>query len=147
MGLDEVWSVPLERCMPVRRFVSRKGQRHVSGRGGRRPRAAMCGSSHGWNRSPDGAGFRRGGRAPVLRPVGAKAVDAALLLARMLVPGPMRPGWSVALRMAASLLPHVRLLDIDARMELAAARPVIVPDNDRVRRREGVHLRPVHPRA
>ena len=26
------------------------------------------------------------------------------------------------------MLPHARLLDIDARMELAAARPVIVPD-------------------
>jgi transposase InsO family protein len=66
--------------------------------------------------------------AAVLRPVGTKAVDAALLLARMLVPEPMRPGWSAALRMSASVLPHARLLDIDARMELAAARPVIVPD-------------------
>lgn len=66
--------------------------------------------------------------AAVLRPVGTKAVDAALLLARMLVPEPMRPGWSEALRMSASVLPHARLLAIDARMELAAARPVIVPD-------------------
>ena len=66
--------------------------------------------------------------AAVLRPVGTKAVDAALLLARMLVPEPMRPGWAAALRMSASRLPHARLLDIDARMELAAARPVIVPD-------------------
>src|SRR6476469_2926171 len=66
--------------------------------------------------------------AAVLRPVGTKAVDAALLLARMLVPEPMRPGWSTALRMSASLLPYERLLGIDARMELAAARPVIVPD-------------------
>lgn len=66
--------------------------------------------------------------AAVLRPVGTKAVDAALLLARMLVPEPMRPGWPAALRMAASRLPHARLVDIDARMQLAAARPVIVPD-------------------
>jgi hypothetical protein len=66
--------------------------------------------------------------AAVLRPVGTKAVDAALLLARMLVPEPMRPGWSVALRMSASRLPHARLLEVDARMELAAAKPVIVPD-------------------
>jgi len=66
--------------------------------------------------------------AAVLRPVGTKAVDAALLLARMLVPEPMRPGWSQALRMSASRLPHARLLEVDARMELAAARPVIVPD-------------------
>lgn len=66
--------------------------------------------------------------AAVLRPVGTKAVDAALLLARMLVPEPMRPGWSAALRMSASRLPHARLLDVDARMESAAAKPVIVPD-------------------
>ena len=66
--------------------------------------------------------------AAVLRPVGTKAVDAALLLARMLVPEPMRPGWAQALRMSASRLPHARLLDIDTRMHAAAARPVIVPD-------------------
>ncbi|VAZ69577.1 hypothetical protein LAUMK40_05740 [Mycobacterium kansasii] len=64
----------------------------------------------------------------VLRPVGTKAVDASLMLAKMLVPEPMRPGWSAALQMSASVLPHARLVDIDARMELAAARPVIVPD-------------------
>jgi hypothetical protein len=36
--------------------------------------------------------------AAVLRPVGTKAVDAALLLARMLVPEPMRPGWAGSAR-------------------------------------------------
>jgi hypothetical protein len=66
--------------------------------------------------------------AGVLRPAGTKAVDAALLLARMLVPEPMRPGWSEALRMSASLIPHARLMSIDARLEHAAAKPVIVPD-------------------
>ncbi|PZH09167.1 integrase [Streptomyces sp. NTH33] len=66
--------------------------------------------------------------AAVLRPVGTKAVDASLLLARMLVPEPMRPGWSQSLRMAASRMPHRRLLEVDARMEQAAAKPVIVPD-------------------
>lgn len=66
--------------------------------------------------------------AAVLRPVGTKAVDAALLLAKMLVPEPMRPGWANALRMSASRLPYVRLLDVDARMREAAARPVIAPD-------------------
>ncbi|WP_338059536.1 Mu transposase C-terminal domain-containing protein [Streptomyces deccanensis] len=66
--------------------------------------------------------------AAVLRPVGTKAVDASLLLARMLVPEPMRPGWPASLRMAASRMPHLRLLDVDARMEQAAAKPVIVPD-------------------
>ncbi|MCF3177970.1 DDE-type integrase/transposase/recombinase [Streptomyces sioyaensis] len=66
--------------------------------------------------------------AAVLRPVGTKAVDASLLLARMLVPEPMRPGWSQSLRMSASRLPHARLVDVDTRMEQSAAKPVIVPD-------------------
>ncbi|WP_158588132.1 hypothetical protein [Actinomadura logoneensis] len=66
--------------------------------------------------------------AAVLRPVGTKAVDAALLLARMLVPEPMRPGWDRSLAMASSRLPHDRLMEVDARMEQAAAKPVIVPD-------------------
>jgi transposase InsO family protein len=66
--------------------------------------------------------------AGVLRPVGTKAVDAALLLARMLVPEPMRPGWPEALRLTASRLPYQRLLSIDARLEQAAAKPVIVPE-------------------
>ncbi|MEU3629688.1 MULTISPECIES: Mu transposase C-terminal domain-containing protein [Streptomyces] len=66
--------------------------------------------------------------AAVLRPAGTKAVDAALLLAKMLVPEPLRPGWSDALAMSATLIPHRRLLDIDARLEKAAAKPVIVPE-------------------
>ena len=66
--------------------------------------------------------------AAVLRPVGAKAVDAALLLARMMVPEPMRPGWDQALAMSASRIPYRRLVSIDTRLELAAAKPVIVPD-------------------
>jgi transposase InsO family protein len=65
--------------------------------------------------------------AAVLRPT-TKAVDAALLLARAMTPEPMRPGWSDALRMSRSVLPHRRLTDIDARLEHAAARPVIVPE-------------------
>jgi len=66
--------------------------------------------------------------AAVLRPSGTKAVDAALLLAKMLVPEPMRPGWSDALALSATLIPHARLLDVDARLEHAAAKPVIVPE-------------------
>jgi len=64
----------------------------------------------------------------VLRPVGTKAVDASLVLAKMLVPEPMRRGWPSALRMSMSRLPYERLVAIDARMREAAARPVIVPD-------------------
>jgi transposase InsO family protein len=65
--------------------------------------------------------------AAVLSPT-TKAVDAALLLARSLTPEPMRPGWSDALRMSRSVLPHRRLAGIDQRLEHAAARPVIVPE-------------------
>ncbi|HUY51170.1 MAG TPA: Mu transposase C-terminal domain-containing protein [Streptosporangiaceae bacterium] len=65
--------------------------------------------------------------AAVLRPT-TRAVDASVLLARALTPEPARPGWPEALKMAHSVLPYQRLLDIDARLEHAAARPVIVPD-------------------
>jgi transposase InsO family protein len=65
--------------------------------------------------------------AAVLRPT-TRSVDASVLLARALTPEPARPGWPEALKMAHSVLPYERLLDIDARLEQAAARPVIVPD-------------------
>ena len=65
--------------------------------------------------------------AAVLRPT-TKAVDAALLLAKALTPEPMRPGWSDALRLSRSVLPHRRLTDIDQRLADAAARPVIAPE-------------------
>ena len=65
--------------------------------------------------------------AAVLRPT-TRSVDASVLLARALTPEPVRPGWPEALKMARSVLPYERLLDIDARLEHAAARPVIVPD-------------------
>jgi hypothetical protein len=57
-----------------------------------------------------------------------KAVDAASVLARMLVPEPMRPGWSESLHHAHSVIPHERLLSIDERFANAAAKPVIVPE-------------------
>lgn len=99
--------------------------------------------------------------AGVLRPEGTKAVDAALLLARMLVPEPMRPGWPEALRMSVSRLPHRRLADIDARLENAAAKPVIVPETivcdrgrvyvsqtfERACESLGVSLQPAHPES
>ena len=65
--------------------------------------------------------------AAVLRPT-TKAVDAALLLARALTPEPMRPGWTDALRLTRSVLPHQSLTAIDERLAHAAARPVIVPE-------------------
>jgi hypothetical protein len=66
--------------------------------------------------------------AAILRPVGAKAVDSAVLLARMMVPEPMRPGWDKALAVSASRIPYKRLATVDERIELAAAKPVIIPD-------------------
>ena len=57
-----------------------------------------------------------------------KAVDAVAVLARMVVPDPLRPGWPESLLFAHSSLPFERLLSIDARFEQAAARPVILPD-------------------
>ncbi|WP_234376757.1 transposase family protein [Streptomyces sp. CB01201] len=65
--------------------------------------------------------------AAVLRPM-TKSVDASVLLARTVTPEPMRPGWAEALAMSRSASPFRRLLDIDARLEQAAARPVIVPE-------------------
>jgi transposase InsO family protein len=67
--------------------------------------------------------------AAVLRPVGLKAVDASLMLARMLVPEPMRPGWAEAAAITSSRLPWRSLEEIDARMHGAAAKPVIVPES------------------
>jgi hypothetical protein len=66
--------------------------------------------------------------AIALRPAGTKGVDAALLLARMLVPAPLRPGWPAALGMAKSVLPHAELTEIDPRLGEAAGRPVIAPE-------------------
>jgi hypothetical protein len=94
----------------------------------------------------------------VLRPT-TKSVDAALLLARCLTPEPMRPGWSEALAMARSVLPHRHLLAVDERLAHAAARPVIVPETivcDRGKvflshgfrsacRSLGISLQPAHP--
>lgn len=58
----------------------------------------------------------------------AKSVDAAALMARAMVPEPMRPGWPEALAMANSALPYRRMLAADERLEQAAARPVIIPE-------------------
>jgi hypothetical protein len=57
-----------------------------------------------------------------------KAVDAAAVLARTLVPEPMRPGWAESLHHAHSVIPHERLLTIDERFANAAAKPVIIPE-------------------
>jgi transposase InsO family protein len=65
--------------------------------------------------------------AAVLRAKGTRSVDAAQLLAQMMVPAPMRPGWAEALAMEHSVVPYERLLSVDARLEGASAQPVITP--------------------
>jgi hypothetical protein len=66
--------------------------------------------------------------AAVLRPVGTRTVDAAVLLAQMATPLTMRPGWQDALAMSRSVIPYERLVSLDERLEHAAARPVIMPE-------------------
>ena len=66
--------------------------------------------------------------AAVLRPAGTRSVDAAMLLAQMVAPMAMRPGWDEALSMRRSVIPYERLVVLDARLEGAAARPVIMPE-------------------
>ncbi|MGW9213559.1 hypothetical protein ACWGR4_42260 [Embleya sp. NPDC055664] len=66
--------------------------------------------------------------AAVLRPPGSSAVDAAVLLAEMVAPMRMRPGWDADLAMRRSVVPYERLVSLDERLEGAAARPVIVPE-------------------
>ncbi|MFI6567039.1 transposase [Streptomyces sp. NPDC050534] len=63
----------------------------------------------------------------VLRPAGSKLTDVAVLLAQMMTPMVMRPGWPACLSMAASVVPHERLAAVDERLKDAAARPVIMP--------------------
>ncbi|MFF9667047.1 Mu transposase C-terminal domain-containing protein, partial [Streptomyces althioticus] len=66
--------------------------------------------------------------AAVLRPMGTRAADAAVLLAQMATPMRMRPGWEQALALERSVVPYERLVSLDARLEGVAARPVIVPE-------------------
>ncbi|CAM5590592.1 Transposase OS=Kitasatospora aureofaciens OX=1894 GN=GCM10010502_73930 PE=4 SV=1 [Kitasatospora aureofaciens] len=66
--------------------------------------------------------------AAVLRPMGTRAADAAVLLAQMATPMRMRPGWEKALALERSVVPYERLVSLDARLEGVAARPVIVPE-------------------
>lgn len=66
--------------------------------------------------------------AAVLRPT-TKAVDVALLLAKSMTPEPMRPGWVEAVRMSNSVLPYHVMRPLDERLEHAAARPIIIPEN------------------
>jgi hypothetical protein len=47
--LRDAWSTPFERCLPVRRFPSYKGQKHYPGRWWSARWAPTSGSSRGWS--------------------------------------------------------------------------------------------------
>lgn len=66
--------------------------------------------------------------AAILRPT-TTAFDATLLIAKSMTPEPMRPGWTEAASMAASSLPYQTMRSIDDRLDNAAARPIITPEN------------------
>lgn len=58
-----------------------------------------------------------------------RSADAALLLAKCVTPEPMRPGWTDAVKLSRSVLPYRHLSGIDERLENAAARPTLRPEN------------------
>ena len=63
-----------------------------------------------------------------LTPLGANAVDAVMLIADMLTPEPMRPGWPEQLRYSYYGIHVERAYSLDARVREAAARPLIWPE-------------------
>ncbi|MFF1909471.1 Mu transposase C-terminal domain-containing protein [Kitasatospora sp. NPDC058218] len=66
--------------------------------------------------------------AAVLRPASTKGVDAALLLAEMAAPHPVRPAWPRVLEMSRAPVPYDLMVDADDRLRGMAARPVAVPE-------------------
>lgn len=65
----------------------------------------------------------------ILRPVAAKSVDAAVLLARALTPLPMQPGWSRSVSFSRSIL-FAGMIEGDEEIQASvAAKPVIVPES------------------
>jgi putative transposase len=57
-----------------------------------------------------------------------RAVDVVMLLNDAVTPEPMRPGWKQALAFRMLRLPITREIELEERLELAAARPVIWPE-------------------
>ncbi|MFE6904469.1 hypothetical protein ACFVFJ_48195 [Streptomyces sp. NPDC057717] len=53
--------------------------------------------------------------AAVVRPKGTRSVDAAVLLAQVMMPAPTRPGSRGALVMEQPVIPYERLLSVDVR--------------------------------
>lgn len=63
-----------------------------------------------------------------MTPGDTRAVDTVLLLDDAITPEPMRPGWVARMRYTMARLPIPRSLGLAERLELAAARPVIWPE-------------------
>ncbi|BAJ28202.1 MULTISPECIES: Mu transposase C-terminal domain-containing protein [Kitasatospora] len=63
-----------------------------------------------------------------ITPEGTKAIDIGLLLADVMTPEPMRPHWPDVLRYQMLTPTADRFLDVDERLQQAAARPVIYPE-------------------
>ena len=63
--------------------------------------------------------------AAVLSPVAAKAVDAALLLARAMTPPMAQPGWADAVRFSRSLLPEGALAEPEVLAAELRERPIV----------------------
>lgn len=63
--------------------------------------------------------------AAILSPVAAKAVDAALLLARAMTPLPAQPGWADAVRFSLSLLPQGSLESPETLVAELRDRPIV----------------------
>ncbi|MGR6919115.1 hypothetical protein ACU635_33115 [[Actinomadura] parvosata] len=57
-----------------------------------------------------------------------RAVDVVMLLNEAVTPEPMRPGWKQSLAFRMLRLPITREVELEERLELAAARPVIWPE-------------------
>ena len=62
-------------------------------------------------------------------PADTKGVDAARAAGAARQPQFMRPGWRETLQMAHASVPYQRLVSLDDRLKLAAARPVVLPEN------------------
>ncbi|MEZ2392122.1 Mu transposase C-terminal domain-containing protein [bacterium RCC_150] len=67
--------------------------------------------------------------SPIVQPSGLKAVDAVMLLARMLTPATMQPGWDDSLSLSRSILPEGMLMDDAQLRKQIAAHPLILPEN------------------
>jgi transposase InsO family protein len=63
-----------------------------------------------------------------ITPASTKSSDVSLLIAGAMTPEPMRPGWAERVRATHESSPLAELVDLDERLETAAAKPVVYPE-------------------